>query len=154
MTRKRYDDALMDIIGPQVESLGFTLWGIDMASAGRRTLVRIYIDSENGVSIDDCAAVSRQVGTALEVEDIMHGAYVLEVSSPGLERRFFSVEQLQDYLQSRLVVRLHEARDGVKKFEGILKSVEDGSFVLALEDEDVQFDWDQVKKATLVHDFQ
>lgn len=153
MTRQRYDDALQDIVRPEVEALGFSLWGIDVASAGSKALVRIYIDADNGVSIDDCAAVSRQVGTVLEVEDIMHGAYVLEVSSPGLERRFFDAGQMLPYLGRTVIVRLHEAREDVKKFSGKLAAVDGDVVVLESDGDEIRFDWDQIKKTTLVHDF-
>ncbi len=74
-------------VEPTIETMGLTLWGVEVTSANRPAVI-IYIDSENGVSIDQCAKVSRDVGLMLEVEEVIDSAYVLEVSSPGLEEIF------------------------------------------------------------------
>ena len=91
-------DAVRDLIAPYVATLGLAVWGVELASAGHRQLVRLYLDlaadtprtpERLGVTIDECARVSRHLGALLEVEEIFHNPYVLEVSSPGLSRRFF-----------------------------------------------------------------
>lgn len=75
---------LETLIGPIVESLGYRLWGIEFVSHGRKSLLRVYIDAENGITLNDCEKASRQVGAVMDVEDPIAGEYTLEVSSPGL----------------------------------------------------------------------
>ena len=75
-----------------VEALGYELWGVEYLSQGRHSVVRVYIDSENGINVDDCASVSEQVGGVLDVEDPIRGEYTLEVSSPGMDRLLFELE--------------------------------------------------------------
>ena len=76
-------DELQVLIAPAVEALGFELWGIDYVSQGRNTVLRIYIDSPNGINVDDCSKVSHQASGILEVEDPISSQYTLEVSSPS-----------------------------------------------------------------------
>ena len=74
---------LTQLLAPTVEAMGYSLWGIEVISPGRRPTVRLYIDAEEGVNVDDCAQVSHQVSGVLDVEDPISGEYTLEVSSPG-----------------------------------------------------------------------
>jgi len=85
-------DQLNELIQPVVEAMGCELWGIEQLSMGRYSTVKIYIDSKKGVDIEDCAKVSRQVSSLLDVEDPVNGEYTLEVSSPGLNRRLFKLD--------------------------------------------------------------
>ena len=84
---------LETIIEPIVTSLEYDLWGVEFVSQGRNSMLRIYIDRENGISLEDCEAVSRQVSAVLDVEDPIADEYTLEVSSPGLDRPLFKLEQ-------------------------------------------------------------
>ena len=118
--------ALMQIIAelarPLAGSLHLSLWGIELAFGGR-SIVRVYVENEQGVSIDQCAELSRLLGLALDVEDVIPGAYVLEVSSPGLERIFFTPEQLAGALGESLEITLAEPSlefSGRRKFRGVL----------------------------------
>lgn len=156
MARPTLMDALTRIAEPVVASLGLEIWGIDILQSGQ-TVVRIYVDvplttpaseqvhadaegelvSEQGTrpsaSIDQCASISRMVGLALEVEDIFSDAYVLEVSSPGLSRRFFRLDQLTPFVGDTLEVVLNEAQEawpGRKKFMGTLVEVGEHDFSL------------------------
>ena len=120
-------------------------------------------DSENlnneSVSIAQCAHISRMIGITLEVEDTFADAWVLEVSSPGLERGFYHLRQLASYLEHPVEILLEDAHldyENRRKFRGTLKSVEDSSFTLILDaplDTPCTFEWDAVKKAHLIHIF-
>ena len=79
----------MQLLQPTIESMGFELWGIELVSPGKRPTLRIYIDADDGVSIDHCAQVSHQVSGVLDVENPINGEYTLEVSSPGVDRLRF-----------------------------------------------------------------
>ncbi len=114
---------------------------------------------ESGVSVDDCAEISRLIGLSLEVEDIFADAWILEVSSPGLERNFYEIGQLRPYLGHPVDVTLelpHKEFADRKKFRGTLKEVHTNTFTLILDNPEGQecvIDWDSVKKAHLIHIF-
>ena len=168
---------------PVAASFGLAIWGIEMVSGGRAT-VRIYVDATpealaagveegngedgvlEGVSIDQCASISRLVGLALEVDEVFADAWVLEVSSPGFDRMFFEPAQLKPYIGRDIDVALldpHPEIAGRRKFKGPLKAVEGDHFTVEVllsvsEGEkpaptDVSISWDMVKKARLIHIF-
>lgn len=125
---------LKALLAPAVTSLGFELWGVEYLVRGRHRLLRVYIDREEGVTVDDCAAVSHQVSGVLDVEDPIPGEYTLEVSSPGLDRVLFEPSQYVRYAGSLLLVRTQAAIAGRRRFRGRLQSVTDEGFVLALDE--------------------
>ncbi|NDV25157.1 ribosome maturation factor RimP [Desulfovibrio sp. JC010] len=141
-------------VEPSIESMGLTLWGVEVTSANRPAVI-IYIDSEKGVSIDQCAEVSRDIGLMLEVEEIIDSAYVLEVSSPGLERKFFTPEQMSAYIGKKVDVALVFSIEGRKKFKGLLQETDEEGLLLKLEDQEdpIKIEWDRIKKAKLIHEF-
>jgi len=110
-------------------------------------------DLPPGVTIATCAQVSRHLGTVLEAEDAVPGAYVLEVSSPGLERRFFSPQQLPAYLGRVVDIRLHQAQDTRRHFRGLL--AESGPDFLVVDEDGAKtrVAWEHVKTVHLVHEF-
>ena len=110
------EQQIRELLEPAVEALGFVVWGLEYLSQGRHTLLRLYIDDENGVGVDDCAAVSRQVSSILDVEDPISGDYTLEVSSPGLDRLLFQLEQYPDYAGEWIEIRLRVPFEGRRKF--------------------------------------
>ncbi|SMP51902.1 ribosome maturation factor RimP [Desulfonatronum zhilinae] len=141
------------LVLPVVHGLGLELWGLEYLPLGRKALIRIYIDAESGATIDQCAMVSRQLGPALEIDERLPGAFNLEVSSPGLERRFFKPEQLQGYLGRTVQAQLHEPLEGRKTCRGELSAV-DGPLVTLVENgAPIALDWDQIKKIHLIHAF-
>jgi len=153
MERNETEASLARLATPFLEHNGLSLWGVEFFPGSARSLVRIYIESEDGVDVEDCAKVSRHLGVALEVEDLIHGAFTLEVSSPGLTRTFFSPAQLVGYLGRSIDVTLNAPVDGRKRFTGELSRVEGETMTLTVEGKSETFAWDQIKKAKLVHDF-
>ena len=143
-------DQLNDLIRPVVEGLGCELWGIEHLSMGRHSTLKIFIDSPNGVDIEDCARISRQVSSLLDVEDPVSGEYTLEVSSPGLDRRLFRLEQYPDYVGQLLQVRLKRPFEGKRKMTGQLRGVEDDEVVLGFEDEEVILPFEEIERANVV----
>ncbi len=139
---------------PAIESMGLTLWGVEVTSANRPAVI-IYIDNEKGVSIDQCAEVSRDVGLMLEVEEIIDSAYILEVSSPGLERKFFKPEQVSAYIGKKMDIALVFSIEGRKKFKGLLQDTNEEGLTLKLDDQEdpINIEWDRIKKAKLIHEF-
>lgn len=144
---------LDELIRPLAEGLGLTLWGIEKASGGDRAILRVYIDAEGGVDVDQCAQLSRDISVMLEVEDPIPGRYNLEVSSPGLERPFFSCEQMKGYEKKTITAQLHEAFEGRRKFTGVLTRVEDNAFSMEVDNDEYTFQFEEVKKANLKYSF-
>ncbi len=143
---------LTSILTPLSADLGVELWGIELIlSSPKHRVVRIFIDRPEGVDIDTCAEFSRHADLILDVEDIIPGTYTLEVSSPGLDRTFFSPGQLDGFLGKEVKLTLTIPRDGRKNFKGILTSRTADRFTLTLEDASVpEFCWDEVRKLKLV----
>ncbi len=146
-------DKLEDLLRPGVEALGFELWGVEYQSYGRNTNLRIYIDRENGITVDDCAKVSHQVSGVLDVEDPISGEYTLEVSSPGMDRPLYTLSQFERYIGSDVSVRLRMAFEGRRKFQGRLVGIEGDEVVLRVDQEEYLLPFDQIDKANVVPQF-
>ncbi len=125
---------LTQLLKPTIEDMGYALWGIELISPGRRPTVRIYIDADTGVSVDDCAQVSHHVSGVLDVEDPIKGEYTLEVSSPGVDRLLFEPEQYEPYVGEIVDIRLRLPVQGRRRFKGILMGT-DGEMLLVSIDE-------------------
>jgi ribosome maturation factor RimP len=126
---------LMQLLQPTVEYMGYSLWGIELTSPGRRPTVRIYIEAENGISVDDCAQVSHQVSGVLDVEDPISGEYTLEVSSPGIDRLLFRPEQYEPYVGEIVDIRLRLPVEGRRRFKGLLVSVDGDTVVVEIDEQ-------------------
>lgn len=135
-----------------VEPMGFALWGVESALEGRSQIVRIYVESPQGVDVEKLAEASRHIGLVLDVEDFIPGAYRLELSSPGFERPFFSTAQMREYVGEKVEVRTRIPLGDRKKFRGILKEVREDSVTVEAEGKAFDLRWDDVKKARLVVD--
>jgi len=142
-------DQIQQLLESTVEAMGFELWGVEFLSQGRHSLLRVYIDGENGVNIDDCAAVSEQVSGVLDVEDPVPGEYTLEVSSPGMDRLLFKLDQYPAYVGEELELRLRSPFEGRRKFRGILKGIEGEDVVLQVEDHEYLLPHDAIEKARI-----
>lgn len=117
-------ERLDSLIKPVVASLGYEALGIETVGARSDMKLRIYIDVEHGITLDDCERVSRQVSALLDVEDPINGKYTLEVSSPGLDRPLFTRGQFERELGRRVKVNLRVMHDGRRRFEGTLTEVQ------------------------------
>lgn len=138
------------VIEPAVSALGYELVGIEYLPQGRHSLLRIYIDHEDGITVDDCERVSRQVSAALDVEDPIHGQYTLEVSSPGLDRPLFTAEHFRRFAGNEVQLRLHTPVEGRRKFKGLLRGVRDEKVVLEIDGVELLFPLEDIEKAQLV----
>lgn len=154
--------AITRLAEPLAASIGLEIWGVE-AAFGKGGVIRVYVEGDMGVDIDKCAELSRLLGLSLDVEDIIPGAYVLEVSSPGLERTFFTPEQLAAAVDSTVEVTLHAPCDAYpdrKKLLGTLVSAVEETFSLIPRDavkpscgapSPAVFGWADIKKAKLAH---
>ena len=143
-TKEQQIQALLE---PTVEALGYELWGLEYLSQGRHSTLRLYIESEQGISVDDCAAVSEQVSSVMDVEDPISGEYTLEVSSPGMDRLLFKPDQYAAYQGEILELRLRTAFEGRRKFKGILKGIEGDDVVIQVDDHEYLLPFGAIEKA-------
>jgi len=143
------DQQISDMLGATVEALGFELWGIEYLSQGRHSVLRVYIDAENGITVEDCARVSEQVGSVLDVEDPITGEYPLEVSSPGMDRLLFRLDQYPAYVGEVLELRLRTPFEGRRKFKGVLAGLEGEDVVLRVDDHEFLLPHSAVDKARI-----
>jgi ribosome maturation factor RimP len=146
-------DKLMAIIEPAVSALGFELLGVEYMPQGRHSLLRIYIDHEDGITVDDCGDVSHQVSAVLDVEDPIRGEYTLEVSSPGLDRPLFTLAHYERYSGNQAEIRLHAPLHGRRKFKGRLQGVEDDEVIIEVDGEEYRLAIGNIEKAHLVHEW-
>lgn len=136
-----------------VEEQGLELVHVQFLGRRRSPLLRVYIDKPGGVTLEDCQSVSRQAGVLLDVEDLISGRYVLEVSSPGLDRPLFRVEDYRRFAgrEVRLVTR--EKIDSRHKFTGFIQDLRDGVVELDCQDKTYRIPFGMIARANLVHRF-
>ncbi|AKH65838.1 MULTISPECIES: ribosome maturation factor RimP [Photorhabdus] len=146
------EQKLTAMISAPVEALGFELVGLEFIRARVSTL-RIYIDSENGITVDDCADVSHQVSAVLDVEDPISVLYNLEISSPGLERPLFTAEHYQRFIGEEVSLVLRIAMQNRRKWLGIIKTVDGEMITVTVDGKDEVFALSNIQKANLVPHF-
>lgn len=144
---------LVDLIEPVVKGLNYELWGVEYLMNGKYSILRIYIDHNDGVDVDDCQKVSKQVVGILDVEDPISGPYNLEVSSPGMDRLFFEAQQLEDYKGSTINVRLNRKHDGRRRLSGKINEVHDDYLDVISEEDNFQLPWDVIDMVRLVPEY-
>jgi ribosome maturation factor RimP len=141
------EEKIQALLQPTVEGLGFKLWGLEHLSQGRHSLLRLYIDAENGVTVDDCAEVSRQVSGVMDVEDPVSGEYTLEVSSPGVDRLLFRPDQYPEYVGEWIELRLRVPFNGRRKFKGTLKGIEGEDVIIQVDNDEFLLPLSAIDKA-------
>jgi ribosome maturation factor RimP len=143
--------ALETVIDPIVVGLGYELVGLEYLSQGKHSILRIYIDRPEGVAIDDCEKVSRQVGSVLEVEsDLVRGEYTLEVSSPGVDRKIFTLEQFPKFLGRKVHLTVHTLVNGQRNLKGTLSAVNDAELLLDINGTVINVDVANIAQANVI----
>jgi len=138
------------LVAPVVESLGYELVGVEYLPQGGHGLLRVYIDTEAGVTLDDCQRLSHQLSGVLDVEDVIKGRYHLEISSPGLDRPLFAAEHFQRFAGRQVNVRLVAPINGRRKVRGVLQGMKDDEVVLDVDGEVISVPLSAIDKANLV----
>lgn len=147
------ETTLESLIEPAVAAIGFELWGVEFIRAGKHSTLRVYIEGENGISVDDCAEVSRQLSAIMDVEDPISTNYLLEVSSPGMDRVLFKPEQYASFVGAVLTLKTRLPVDGRRKFKGVLEGIEDNSVVLTVDNDEFCIPFKNIDKAQIVPQF-
>ncbi len=143
---------VFDLVAPILEDMGFELVDVEYVSKHGRWVLRLFIDCEGGMTIDDCAAVSREIGDLMDVRDIIDHEYVLEVSSPGIDRPLKKKKDFQMAAGRKVKVRIIHPREGRRNYEGVLDRVEGDMFTLLVDGAEVLFSMEEVEKANLAYD--
>ena len=144
---------ILDMLEPSVEDLGYELIDVEYHSAPGGGTLRLYIDSANGIALEDCETVSRQASALLDVEDPIRGNYNLEVSSPGLDRVLRTPAHYQAFVGTDINVRLRRPVDGRRKLTGRLMAAHDDHIEVSVDDSVVSVTLEQIEKARLVPDY-
>lgn len=144
---------MQQLLEPVVTAMGCELWGIEYITGGHRHILRIFIDREEGVQLEDCERVSRQVGSVLDVEDPISSEYTLEVSSPGMDRPLYTLDQFRRYSGETVRLRLRSPYEGRRKFTGLLVGTEGDDVVIRCEAEEYLFPVESIDKANVVPRF-
>jgi ribosome maturation factor RimP len=151
---RKIHSALHEKLEKLVNSMGYELYGAELTEQDRRVVFRVLIDSEQGVKADDCSLISRQVSAMMDVEDPIQGHYVLEVSSPGIDRPLFEMKHYQKHIGSRLKVRLHMSVEGRRQYKGVLVRTEADLICLLVDESslEVTLPFSSIEKANVIGD--
>ncbi len=147
------DKELYELLEPGVRALGFEMVTVEMTGRGSSSLLRVYIDSPQGITVDDCVRVSDQVSAILDVENPIADRYTLEVSSPGFDRPLCKLSHFEAVVGQRVRIRTKVAVSGRRRFSGILTGVTQESLALEVDGEMYDVPLDDIFKARLVPDF-
>ena len=142
------------LIEPLLDDMGFDLVDIEYLSGRSKWILRIYVDKEGGITLDDCARVSREIGDLIDVKDIFQHKYVLEVSSPGINRRLRREKHFLQAVGSRVKVKMIVPVDRRRNFNGYLRDVQGGTLCLEMGNDLVRLSLENVEKANLVYEFE
>ena len=141
------------LIEPILDEIEIELVDIEYLFEQGRWILRIYVDKSGGITLDHCTRVSREIDDLIEVKDIFHQEYVLEISSPGLNRRLKKEKDFQRAVGKDMKIRMATPLEGQRNFRGNLQSFKDGILCLSVKDDLILLSYGDVEKANLVYDF-
>jgi ribosome maturation factor RimP len=144
---------LTALLRPLVEDLGYEFVGVEFSNNPKNRVLVLYIDKVAGIAIEDCERTSREVAALMDVEDPISGQYVLEVSSPGLDRPLFNPEQFAQFTGERVQISLFAPQEGRRKFKGRILGVEGEKVSIEQDGVEVILEHGNIAKARLVPDY-
>lgn len=150
---RQAENRLTQMTRSVVEPMGYELVGVEYFQRGNGAILRVYIDTAQGITLDDCTAVSHQLSGVLDVEDPIQGRYDLEVSSPGLDRPLFGIEHYERFRGRKAKVKLAAKLDERRNFEGVLGGVCDGRLLLEVDGGIRELPLEMIESARLVPEF-
>ncbi len=150
---RRVSRGIEDVIEPVVSGLGYEFVGAQFGQAENGQTLRVFIDTEHGVVVEDCVAVSRQLSAVLDVEDTIKSAYQLEVSSPGIDRPLFTAAQFAEQMKQVVKVKMAVAVDGRRNFKGRLIEVKNDAALVEVDGIDYTLPVEDIEEAHLVANF-
>jgi ribosome maturation factor RimP len=151
---RRAPEGLQELVERTVTPMGYEVVGVELAGSGPRSRVlRVYIDQADGITLDDCAAVSHQLSGVLDVEDPIREPYTLEVSSPGLDRPLFSAVHFERFVGHTARLRLARLIGHRRKLTGVLRGLGDDGVLIEVEGEVLEVPLADIESARLVPEF-
>ena len=147
---RRASRQIWEVVEPVVEGLGYEMVGAVFGGRSGDRILRVYIDKPGGVAIDDCELVSGQVSAILDVDDPIGEAYVLEISSPGIDRPLFREADYRRFVGETAFIRLTQPLEGRRRFKGTLSGVEEGAIVIEVDGLVWRLPLDAVEEAHLI----
>jgi len=147
---RRVSPGIESVIEPVVSGLGYEFVGAQFGQAENGQTLRVYIDTENGVVVEDCVAVSKQLSAVLDVEDTIKSAYQLEVSSPGIDRPLFNATQFAQQVNEVVKVKMAVAVDGRRNFKGQLVAVEGDEVIIEVDGIDYTLPVNDIEEAYML----
>ena len=141
------------LVEPILQEMGFELIDVEFLHSQGRWILRLTVDREGGITVDDCAKVSRELGDLLDVKDLIRQRYFFEVSSPGLDRPLKREKDLLRALGKKIKVRMKTPIQGRRNYFGLLTDFSDGTLYMEMEQGEAALPWAQVQKANLVYEF-
>jgi ribosome maturation factor RimP len=146
----RQNQTLVELLYPVITGMGYELWGVEQLPDGRDSLLRVYIEHESGISLEDCTRVSRQVAAVLDVEDPVTGAYRLEISSPGLDRPLFTLEHFSRFIGEQVRVQLRQKLEDRKRISGQISRIEDDKVTIDSDGDEYIISAGLIEKANIL----
>ena len=143
---KEYIETLLK---KDIKTLGYDIWGIELLGSSLNPTLRIFIDNENGGTVEDCEKVSRHVSKVIEADDTYSINSTLEVSSPGIERKFFNKDQYVNYLGYTIKIRYRDTENQFKSIKGVLTSISEERLIVKIKDEECFIRFQEIEKANL-----
>ena len=150
---KNIAEQVWDFLLPVVNQLGYYLWDVEYVKEGSEWYLRITIDSEDGITLDDCEIVHRAIDPVLDEHDPIENAYHLEVSSPGIERVLRRADHIEAFAGEEVEVKLFAAIDGKKSFRCVLGGINDGIVTLTVGDKTYEIEHKKIARMTIIFDF-
>ena len=147
------ENHLTQLTQPSIEAMGFELIGVEYIRAGNNSIVRFYIDHADGIEVDHCAEVSRQISSILDVDDPIQSHYSLEVSSPGIERPLFTLAHYLNFIGEKVQVKLRMPMNGLFKLVGKIVAVESSLITFDVADKLITVSIDNIRQAHIMVDF-
>lgn len=144
---------LWELFEPVITGMGYELVEIEYHPNPKYGVLRLYIDRDSGILVEDCSAVSQQISAVLDVEDPISGQYSLEVSSPGMDRPLRRLQDFQRFIGEEIKVKTGMAFEGQRNFKGRLTGVEDDEIIIECDNKEVRLPVATIDKARLVPDF-
>jgi ribosome maturation factor RimP len=142
------------IVEPVIERHDCFLWGLEILRGRKRPTLRIYIESDSGTNIEDCENISKDLNYEIDLDSSFGDDYVLEVSTPGISRKFFKQSQLKDYIGEKLKIKLREPLEGIKNIEGVLVDCNKDYFLIESDKLEYKFDFADIDTCRLNPNFE
>ena len=151
--KKMIKEEIEKIVEPVIKRHDCFLWGLEILRGRKRPTLRIYIESDSGANIDDCESISKDLNYEIDLDSSFGDDYVLEVSTPGISRKFFKQSQLKEYIGEELKIKLREPLEGIKNIEGVLVDCNKDFFLIESLKLEYKLNFDDIDLCRLEPDF-